>query len=282
MVILNNNNKILKLAILIVFVLVLYQINKRLSTPSLPAINYAQHDVNTHSKNSTNNDGAKVTNVAIADTNKISTAAAPSPNRVSTENELKDEPSNHHIEWQQWRDSLLTPDNLFNSDYSYYDTETLSTLADDNDIIAMQVLALKLISNDGSPKTQAQSRELLKKATVLGARNIPFIESIQHSMFDLHQVNNIPSDNASPTQEKILTNIATDIALAERRGNPEIGFNTRRQLKERYNININENIIQQADELANNIYQELENERMAMGLAPFDNSAPASVKKMYQ
>ncbi len=127
MIILNKNNKILTLAIAIVLMLAAYQVNNRLSTPSITAVNNMQDSLDTHRNKSVDNDEKKVTLVAVADTNNTITTIAPTPNRLTTENYLKDEASNHHMEWQQWRDTLLTPDNIFNSDYSYYDNETLIT-----------------------------------------------------------------------------------------------------------------------------------------------------------
>lgn len=147
------------------------------------------------------------------------------------------------------------------SAFDYYDDNTLREMADAGEPLAMYELATRLSST-----SRAEKLHLLHESAILGLVSpllqIPFFES--------DELLETSKDN----EEAAAINRYAWTLVAQMRGDPK-GLEEARKLRRREKYS--EQVIAEACQQAQEIYQSLADERRQRGLPAFDNSPPPRV-----
>ena len=155
-------------------------------------------------------------------------------------------------------------------DYKTYTEDTLKQLAENGDLKALHLLA-KWAPED-------TSKRLLVKAAVYGS-TFALINLKNHVVAHSGITKEMPEDSKRP----VLIEAAAYLVVAAMRGDllhsKYMGIGS---LESRYNMKFNDDDLKLAVNRAQQIYNSLESERIALGLGQFDNSIPPVVKARFK
>jgi len=155
-------------------------------------------------------------------------------------------------------------------DYKTYSKDTLEQLAENGDIKALQILA----KNAGS----SESIILLSKAAVYGS--VFALSDLANTVIAFDQL-----DATAPEIEKkkVMIEAAAYGVVAARRGDFEpTPVSQIEYLERRYNVKLNEMDQLAISKRSDEIYSQLESQRIALGLGKFDNTIPPTVQAFYR
>ncbi|MBK8187918.1 MAG: hypothetical protein IPK77_12140 [Cellvibrio sp.] len=152
-------------------------------------------------------------------------------------------------------------------DYKTYSEETLKQLADQGDIKALHLLARL------APLELAI--QLYTKAAVYGSTFALF--NIQETLLTQ---SGITKENSEELKHPVLIEAAAYIQVATMRGDMLNAkyISSISSLESRFNFQFSGDDLEQANLRAQDIYDSLEAERIALGLGKFDNSIPPAIK----
>lgn len=164
--------------------------------------------------------------------------------------------------------------------YESYSEQTLKDLSAEGDVQAMLVLASYYLTKDYQPQ---EARNQLYKAAVFGAT------AALPALADRAQIEILrgESDKTPEGRQAGVTEIMAYYKVASMRGNPRASIPYINSFKKTYQRRYGEELVltreqlNQIDQRAQEIYNELQENRRKLGLGDFDNSTPASVKKDY-
>lgn len=170
------------------------------------------------------------------------------------------------LSWQAARGWYDTS-NETADDYKTYSEEVLKQLADNGDLKALHLLAR------WAPLDE--SRALLTKAAIHGSTFALFGLSNRVDTGGELVEKKIPEDKRRP----ILIEAAAYIHVAAMRGDLKSAkFQGISSLESIYDMKLTDQDIEQVKSRAQEIYDSLESERIALGLGKFDNSIPPTIK----
>jgi hypothetical protein len=174
------------------------------------------------------------------------------------------------LSWQAARGWYDTS-NETSDDYKTYSEEVLKQLADNGDIKALHLLARWAPLDESS--------RLLTKAAVRG------------STFALFGLSNhvdtggelVPKKMPEDKRRLALKEAAAYIQVAAMRGDlMNAKFQGISSLEFRYDMKLTDQDLEQVKNRAQEIYDSLESERIALGLGKFDNSIPPAIKVYFR
>lgn len=225
-----------------------------------------------HSKNSTHkfeNDFSEES--SFASSSNPSTPNQPKDNitAIEIDNPFKDHAKGEEIrKWFSSRGnfSFLGPEYL--NDYRSYDNKTLHQLSDTGDLKAMYILSERADSLE-------KMREIHWKAALYGSTQaIIEIGSLNEEL----NFNNL--DPATKKQKAM--DAFSFYEAAQMRGDWWGIMSSGRSITIRHNINFTPEEKQKIENKAKSVYNELQEQRIKLGLGEFDNSVPDSVIQFYE
>lgn len=173
-------------------------------------------------------------------------------------------------EWKEQRGWYDTSD-ANQDDYKTYSTDALKRLADEGDLRALHLLFRR------SDNLEEQ-KQILVKAAVYG------------STFALAGLNNselafgdVAANMSDDQKRAMIVEALSYVAVARIRGELEYADSEQSEtLEERYSVKLSDTDKQKIELRAEEIYSDLETQRIALGLGKFDNSIPPVVMSFYK
>lgn len=156
------------------------------------------------------------------------------------------------------------------SDYASYDDSTLAKMIQNGDAVAMQVQAVRYLTENRSPENVERANKLLEKAIVHGAKYYPFRFLAEQQSFDLLAALTGSRDMSDKEKRTALVDTFTYYQLAEMRGTSDLKDSMLQLYSEHFQISPTDAEWDQIQSKAGKLYDEYEQRRMDAGLGAFD------------
>lgn len=166
-------------------------------------------------------------------------------------------------------DPSLTP-----VEYKNYSIETLQKLSDGGDIYAMQLLADKVKYLTRNGKTEAKA--LLMRAAAYGSTNALNMQSIN----EMHLI--LDADNEAEKKSLVIDNLVYIKAAALRGDLTHYYRDMTFPSTKRFGVALTETDVKEINDRAAALIDELQKQRLALGLGEFDNSQSPEVKRYFE
>lgn len=156
-------------------------------------------------------------------------------------------------------------------EYKSYSIETLQKLSDGGDIYAMQLLADKVqfLTRDGESKAKG----LLLRAAVYGSTNALNIQAIH----EMHLI--LDANSEAERKARVIDNLVYIKAAALRGDLTHYYRDAASPLTTRHGIALTEVDVKEINDKAVALIDDLQKQRIALGLGEFDNSQSPEVKR---
>ncbi len=176
--------------------------------------------------------------------------------------------------WKSERGLYSKADRQNYSNYSNYSRETLTELANQGDLLALDVLSRVYLFED---KNNEKFNEVSDLAIVRGSL-APLKYSTYHYRKQAERA--LDKNNSEEFQRNLSVAIFyTNISML-RGFNKEVGLLN--DFLNKYNVQFNDEQLESLDSAAEEKYKQLEMKRLELGLSEFDNSIPKVIDVLYQ
>jgi hypothetical protein len=243
------------------------------------AVSFVIKDGN--SKSETNNE-AQVISSDILGAAQVSTAAQ--ENRVVQPEAETSVPANAQIEkwnrspaqiaalteWKEQRGWYDTSE-ATQDDYKTYSSDALKRFADEGDLRALHLLVRR---SHGSE----ERKKLLVKAAMYGSTF-----ALAGLNIEVLETSDVAANMSDEQKRAMMVEALSYVAVAKKRGELTYADSEKAEtLEERYNVKLSDTDKQKIESRAEEIYSDLETQRIALGLGKFDNSIPPVVMSFYK
>lgn len=198
-------------------------------------------------------------------------SAGPSLQRLS-------EDSTSPGELYSWEKEKTSAGIFSDSDYANYDEVTLAKLAEENDVSAMQVLAMRYFTTDRNKENLLKAKKLMHDAAVQGAQEHPFRVMASEARFQLELALEGEIEMSAEAFRETLVEALSYSHLGALRGSPELTYAMHKDFLDRHDIHLSEDERSDIESRAHRMYRELQVKRDSLGLGPFDNTVPFGVR----
>ncbi|HTF94619.1 MAG TPA: hypothetical protein VL995_00670 [Cellvibrio sp.] len=155
-------------------------------------------------------------------------------------------------------------------DYKTYSTEALNRLADEGDLRALHLLVRR---SNGSDR-----KKLLKKAAVYGSTF-----ALAQLSIEVSKTREVAQNMSDDQKRAMMIDALSYVAVAKKRGELSYADSEKiERLEERYGLKLSDKDKHKIDSRAEEIYSDLEGQRISLGLGKFDNSIPPVVMSFFE